>query len=100
MKTKHTQGQWEVTGELDDLEVWSNGNNKERIALIRTENYKIPHYDKAEANAKLIAAAPEMLNTLFRVHNQIVSDWIPQTDEQKEILESVKNAIKKTGALG
>ena len=51
MKTKHTQGQWEVTGELDDLEVWSNGNNKERIALIRTDNYNITHYDKAEANA-------------------------------------------------
>ena len=89
----YTKGQWKNC----NSHIFAETQTKDGMHNICQLNVKRSEY---QANAKLIAAAPEMLNTLFRVHNQIVSDWIPQTDEQKEILESVKNAIKKTGALG
>jgi len=70
MKTKHTQGEWNIHGELDELTVESvqnKGTDEEcykRVALVRCYDAHTPNYEEAEANAKLIAAVPALLEGL------------------------------------
>jgi hypothetical protein len=75
--TAHTAGTWRVAGELDFLRVEAESENPNacdgirQIALVRQSDYEIPNYEEAEANAKLIAAAPELLDALQGVMNFI-----------------------------
>lgn len=61
MKSNHTEGKWYVSDiEQEDGEyIYTSLNQYNAIARV----YKgdSPHADKAEANAKLIASAPELL---------------------------------------
>ena len=68
MKTKHTKGDWYVAENL------SNNSTGNRV-IIRTDRGNHPQVAVAinynteanEANAKLIAAAPEMLESLTKI---------------------------------
>ena len=66
MNTKHTAGTWHTK----DGQIYPQETGK-AIAVI-------PYFDKEngeqEANEKLIAAAPDMLNALKTI-NSILSDW-------------------------
>lgn len=57
--SKHTKGPWIK----DNLIVWDGYNT---IAEVKTahEDASYPEFKRAEANARLIAAAPEMLEAL------------------------------------
>jgi hypothetical protein len=57
---KHTKGNWITTVEYDK-NCYEVGTHSERIAIIDYENGT---KNEAEANAKLIAAAPELLEAL------------------------------------
>jgi len=68
---KFTTGTWEVIGDTDSIRV-VNRNSEDpnacdgirQIALVRQGDYEIPNYAEAEANARLIAAAPKLLAAL------------------------------------
>jgi hypothetical protein len=71
MNTKHTQGEWEFHYFGD------NGNRQCRIHSNNVTIAKVLQIDEAEANAKLIAAAPELLEALknlLKSHRQLSFD--------------------------
>jgi hypothetical protein len=64
METKHTQGEWYVSDihQADGKYIYTKDNPFSAIARVyKGEN---PHSQNAEANAKLIANAPDMLSVL------------------------------------
>lgn len=68
MEAKHTAGKWEVSKETNGLFVHAKTGDtglNDAICLIYTDKPNF-HADKAEANAKLIAAAPELLEACER----------------------------------
>lgn len=67
-KTKHTPGPW-VIGQSGDLDTPIFCNGKDAINVFAGETGQL----QAEANARLIAAAPEMLEALERIIDQIDS---------------------------
>lgn len=90
MTTKHTPGPWETPGE----------DGGERVISYRTKKgkrYTLAHvYDgetaNMEANARLIAAAPELLDALEGV---LQVDCDSEDWHQDEAWERAKNAIAK-----
>jgi hypothetical protein len=72
---KHSAGNWYIHGQLDDLVVevvMNEGTDDEyyqKIANVRGYDYHSPNYERSEANAKLIAAAPDMLLALMEAVN-------------------------------
>ena len=62
METKHTQGEWSVSKTVNDYAIHTEGSPKD-IALVYEYSRAIPK-EEAEANAKLIAAAPDLLQSL------------------------------------
>jgi len=86
MKTKHTQGEWyyrnhEGTQYYDIL--ISDGLRAKGVARV---------YDKNEANAKLIAAAPTLLKALKEVIN-CNSIELPE-DIHIEVAKAINKAIE------
>lgn len=70
-KTKHTPGPWKTEIHVKDIEIW---NQNTHIATIN-HHYKYedqPAIDKA--NARLIAAAPELLEALIAAVAQLDRD--------------------------
>lgn len=89
---KHTQGEWQINDVLD------NSESIEVLANINYHFYSICNVwridvgsKEAEANAKLIAAAPDLLEALYTCRAKLKSD-ISFTDED---LKKVEAAIKK-----
>jgi hypothetical protein len=73
MKPKHTPTPWVIEGELDYIYVVNNESKDERacdevrqVCHVCQGGYEYADYDEALANAKLIAAAPAMLDELQR----------------------------------
>jgi hypothetical protein len=87
----HTQGSWDIT------HIWRNPLSTDVLYIINKGNPQ--SIKEAEANAKLIAAAPELLKALrdlkFLFQSDI--DFTPATKEQILIRlnEIVKPAINK-----
>jgi hypothetical protein len=91
METKHTAGQWEARDTETQKPFVSTVNKNgatDFIAFIDT-NYK--NDGEAEANAKLIAAAPELLQALILAYSMMVIDTNYQG---RNILETIRTAIK------
>jgi hypothetical protein len=66
METNHTKGPWELGASKQSV-VKADGQNSKVIAAIRTNDYLVnPRFEEgeAEANARLIAAAPDLLEAL------------------------------------
>jgi len=63
---KHTQGNWSASKYSQDWGVYSETGDGRDIALVR--EYQP---EEAEANAKLIAAAPELLEALEETTNTL-----------------------------
>lgn len=59
-KTKHTPGPWKWRANSKDIDIYGNG--KPLLRMHDVLNTKM-HYE-TQANARLIAAAPEMLSAL------------------------------------
>lgn len=75
---KHTPGIWKVSGESV---VASNGDYC--IAVVESDGgYEAP-LEQREANARLIAAAPELLEALEEVSKKGCLEYAPTTTAQK-----------------
>jgi hypothetical protein len=74
MTTKHTQGEWIIQGKTL---IKCNG---EQTASVNSM------IDEYEANAKLIAAAPDLLNALLAVYKDL---------EQFSLLPSTERIVKE-----
>jgi hypothetical protein len=68
MKAKHTPTPWVIEGELEHICVVNNESKDERacdgvrqVCWVGQGDFEYLDYDEALANAKLIAAAPELL---------------------------------------
>ena len=67
MKTKHTQGEWESKfSETDNATVIRTKGTKNFIAEVQKGRS-----EEIEANAKLIAAAPQLLEALIKLSGEI-----------------------------
>jgi len=88
MKTKHTPGPWKVDPDYLEEVICS-----EFVSILPycTSGFE----EEAEANAKLIAAAPEMLEALKTVDLFLNEVHISHTNESKLSLALVKKVIKK-----
>ena len=88
--SKHTQGPWEVSGTTRGLNgLYIKADNK-HIAQVFSS---IP---ECEANAKLIAAAPEMLDALFSAVLIIDKLGIIKSDTTlSNDIKKIYNAINK-----
>ena len=90
MKTKH----WEIKIQPDEVGLQTTINEGiKRIATI-----KFNGIDETEANAKLIAAAPELLNTLKKVDDFLYRENIVKsnhTTEHFKLIQSIRESIKK-----
>lgn len=85
MKTKHTKGKWVI--ECDEI------ISSYHLRLIKMGLHSITN-EENKANAKLIAAAPELLEELINLHNRLIKvDPSYQLGNGARI--SVDNLIKK-----
>lgn len=94
MTAKHMPGEWKVN-QSEDCKFWIGDANQFSIAEITQTKPSNPKMDfEAEANARLIAAAPEMLAELenwlelfCEDDGQIISDQVKAT---KAIIRKVR----------
>lgn len=94
---KGTKGKWIVTGELDHLEVVVSHEEKDfhqwkRVSSVKCFDHHVPRYEESKANARLISAAPDLLEAL-----QVLMERTPIMEDLASY-ETARQAIKK--ALG
>lgn len=103
MKTKnnitHTQGPWEMSKDFEGFRLTQVRAKGELIASVSASEltYGTPEYfNKAEANTKLISAAPELLNALMEVlayEERCANKGEPKIGNR--ILSIIRKAINK-----
>jgi hypothetical protein len=96
MKTKHTKGEWKVdsTSKICNYDCVTS----EMAYQVKTDDWDIAAVWKdaegdCEANAKLIAAAPELLKALNKMNVALTGHDIEP--DQEDAFESMRIAIKK-----
>lgn len=92
MKTKHTKGNLSIHTTGRDTYIVSdeslkNSNHEKRIAKILKSHV---NNEEFTANAKLMAAAPDMLNELIRVR-----EWVKINHKESKLLDFIEPVIKK-----
>lgn len=98
MNTKYTPGPWAFDKLGDNL----TGNG---VTIVRCSDWGSSDdiHDESEHNAKLIAAAPELLEALRRsvlaMHNAGPQDW-RQEDEYLNYDNALKSAIGLLAGIG
>ena len=102
METKHTPGPWQVlSGSIYESKA-NEGLDCTRIALMDRANFKIIPTER-DANARLIAAAPDMLEALTAAKARINGEWDnpslvkfgPLGTETDDVLTILSTAIVK-----
>ncbi len=90
MSTKHTQGEWGVSkhGNNDSFGVYAEG--KPDLAIVIGGNEE---GGEAEANAKLIAAAPDMLDALQSIEQSL--EQMVQDDMIRGMVMIIQQVINK-----
>lgn len=98
MKTKHTPGPWEITSYNGKTEIKASGETQHMghrwtVAQVFGDTGEIFHgHGSPEANARLIAVAPEMLEALERMAEHIRKNTYPNI---QGIACDIFNAIAK-----
>ena len=90
METKHTKGEWEFIAP-----VIISTETKEEIALIKAMSIGAGRQNESLANAKLIAAAPELLECCDAVLTAWHSKSSNMQKKEPAYLQQIRNAIKK-----
>lgn len=89
MKTKHTPGKWSIDG-IDIVS--ENGNSICQVYDADDTHISEMNMDVVKANAKLIAAAPELLKSLQEC---VKAMKIVTSSAIKPFIERAEQAIKK-----
>jgi hypothetical protein len=86
---KHTKGEWSID-EYTPSDI--KNSNEELIAKAYGfyEKGKYTYTDECLANAKLIAAAPDLLEVLIKL-----KEWEKTNFIEQSLLEKINNAINK-----
>jgi hypothetical protein len=99
METKHTPGPWQtLPEEADKAYIRVRGTrlgSRYKVANVVTLDYAGVHPREAEetrANARLIAAAPELLDALRAARKFVVSSHDPVGDELQRIDAAIAKA--------
>ena len=73
-KTKHTPGPWRIDPEYEFDIQGANGTVEVAVIIDDAPSWKVPgpDFDTAAANARLIAAEPELLEALKRAERDLV----------------------------
>lgn len=87
--TKHTQGKWEVK-----TPNYSFQTIESKYGKVCTLSHQFGT-DEAEANARLIAAAPELLEALDGMINRFAPNFNRENDEDAKALQKAYAAIIK-----
>ena len=91
METKHTPGPWET---IDGHEIWpTTGKNANCSFCFLPTNSTFYPNSEIKANAKLIAAAPELLDNLKRIVERIEENDLQNT--MPSAYKRAKEAIQK-----
>lgn len=81
----HTKGEWKKETKPTDVVITSNG------VAICAMNWNLEEY---EANAKLIAAAPDMLINLIRLVDRLEENELGDLNAVKRAKEVIKKATE------
>lgn len=86
MKTSHTPGQWEAhgqavySGEIYIAQCWDETSRELTAYVNAVGSDQLPENgSEAQANARLIAAAPELLASLMAIYEMVPFD-VPESD--------------------
>jgi hypothetical protein len=82
---KHTQGKWNVKEVRENL----NGLSSFVSYQVVSDDEVVIAKETTEANANLIASAPEMLEALLQINNLELDDWA------KKVGKIARTAIAK-----
>ena len=88
MNTKHTKGNWSVKSNRELTWVETDSDLESKIICTMSSN------DKCEANAKLIAAAPDLLEALQKLLDRLDSQHhsLAISGTLRECREAIKKA--------
>lgn len=97
MSTKHTPGPWQIaTGNRNrEFNRWSVRSEKHplgRGGVFPVANVNYTNHPMGQANARLITAAPELLEALQAIHDSAPACWWSLPIEQQQ---RIKAAIAK-----
>jgi hypothetical protein len=68
-----TKGTWKVDGDLDNIAIIVEDHKTDtvkRICHVAGWDHHVPNYHEYDANAKLIAAAPDLFETLLTISKE------------------------------
>lgn len=92
--TKHTEGPWSLNKQYADIEVRGPADSGVLIAVMSPWGIAADTPSPQEANARLIAAAPELLEALQLVVDKLGSDF-ELYREQQFAIDTARAAIAK-----
>lgn len=96
METKHTQGEWKYNvTKRDEIQVLLPNGLNLHLGYIYSDDCGLPTCCRKEehANAKLIAAAPDLLAAALQIKNEIDTEGLLQNSYEK-LLAAVEKATK------
>lgn len=96
METKHTKGEWIVNKRVAGVEVAIHSETGTRICEVKSypsRSFNDPTTKTANYNAKLIAAAPDLLDALIMAKHEIETNGgvTPRT----HLMPTIESAIQK-----
>lgn len=96
MNNKHTPGTWNVSKTINDYAIYSSQNDSKDIAAVYQYSRSIAP-EEAEANAKLIAAAPELLEMCIATLEDLESGELTGNATESALI-NLRDAIRKATA--
>lgn len=95
---KHTPGPWiySLTPKGDEAQIYCP-KDKLMVAIVSNANFN-RKYDEVRANARLVAAAPELLNACEALAEYVSEQWLKEWDNRPNCLRMGENAIEQATA--
>ena len=86
----HTKGEWLIKERENNfmVDVLANGQRICEVKSFTGKPFNDPSLKKADANAKLIAAAPDMLEALIEANNELKNMHEYISKVRKQVLEN------------